>query len=159
MFRLPSGWASQSAETKEESVMRSAGVQQQAGWLVENGLKELELLFRAVLYHRSQPILIADSDRNYLDANSGAGRLLGLSRDQIIGRKIDDFTEPSFRPQIEYLWQSFLEQGEQEGTFPLVGLDGNVRDVDYTAKGNILPVQHLLVLHDKTDMERPVKPF
>jgi PAS domain S-box-containing protein len=130
--------------------MRSAGVQQQAGWLVENGLKELELLFRAVLYHRSQPILIADSDRNYLDANSGAGRLLGLSRDQIIGRKIDDFTEPSFRPQIEYLWQSFLEQGEQEGTFPLVGLDGNVRDVDYTAKGNILPVQHLLVLHDKT---------
>jgi len=130
--------------------MRSAVVRQQAGWLVENGLKELELLFRAVLYHPSQPILIADSDRRYLDANSGAGRLLGLSRDQIIGRRIDDFAEPSFRPQIDRLWQDFLEQGEQEGTLPLLGPHGDVREVDYTAKGNILPVQHLFVLHDKS---------
>ncbi len=67
--------------------MRSAVVRQQADWLVEHGLKELELLFRAVLYHPSQPILIADSNRKYLDANSGAGRLLGLSRDQIIGAR------------------------------------------------------------------------
>src|SRR5579864_9446450 len=130
--------------------MRSAGVQQRAGWLVENGLRELDLLFRAVLYHPSQPILIADSDRKYLDANSGAGRLLGLSRDQIIGRRIDDFAEPSFRPQIDRLCQDFLEQGEQEGTFPLLGPHGDVREVDYTAKGNILPVQHLFVLHDKS---------
>jgi PAS domain S-box-containing protein len=129
--------------------MRSTGVQRQAGWLAANGTKELELLFRAVLYHPSQPILIVDSDRNYLDANSGAGRLLGLSRGQIIGRKIDDFAESSFRPRIEPLWREFLAQGEQEGTFPLMGPDGNVRDVDYTAKGNVLPVQHLFVLRDK----------
>src|ERR1700676_5418412 len=78
---------------KEEGVMGSSGLQQKTGWLVENGLKELELLFRTVLYHPSEPILIADSDRHYVDANSGAGRLLGRSRDQIIGRRIDDFAE------------------------------------------------------------------
>lgn len=131
--------------------MGSTGVSPHAGWLAANGLKELDLLFRAVLYHPSQPILIADSDRNYLDANSGAGRLLGLSRDQIIGRKIDDFTAPGFRPKMEQLWQDFLARGEQEGTFPLIGPDGKVRDVDYTAKGNILPVRHLFVLQDKID--------
>jgi formate hydrogenlyase transcriptional activator len=130
--------------------MRSVAVHQQTGWLAANGPKELELLFRAVLYHPSQPILIADSDRNYLDANSGAGRLLGLPRDKIIGRKIDDFAEPSFRPRIEQLWRDFLEEGEQEGTLPLLGPDGSVREVDYTAKGNVLPVRHLFVLHDKT---------
>src|SRR6202521_1373400 len=129
--------------------MGSSGLQQQTGWLVENGLKELELLFRAVLYHPSEPILIADSDRHYVDANSGAGRLLGLSRDQIIGRRIDDFAEASFRPRIEQLWRAFMEQGEQEGTFRLVGPDGNVHEDEYTAKGNILPVHHLFVLHDK----------
>jgi formate hydrogenlyase transcriptional activator len=129
--------------------MRSTGVQQQADWLAANGLKELELLFRAVLYHPSQPILIADSDRTYLDANSGAGRLLGQPRDKIVGRKIDDFAEPSFRPRIEQLWRDFLEQGEQEGTLPLLGPDGSVREVDYTAKGNVLPVRHLFVLQDK----------
>ena len=129
--------------------MGTSGLKQQTGWLVENGLKELELLFRTVLYHPSEPILIADSDRHYVDANSGAGRLLGRSRDQIIGRRIDDFAEASFRPRIEQLWRAFMEQGEQEGTFRLVSPDGNVHEVEYTAKCNILPVHHLFVLHDK----------
>ncbi len=129
--------------------MGTSGLQQKKGWLVENGLKELELLFRTVLYHPSEPILIADSDRHYVDANSGAGRLLGLSRHQIIGRRIDDFAEASFRPRIEQLWRAFMEQGEQEGTFRLVSPDGNVHEVEYTAKCNILPVHHLFVLRDK----------
>ena len=29
--------------------------------------------------------------------------------------------------------------------------DGSAREVEYTAKGNVLPVRHLLVLHDKTN--------
>ncbi|HYM09558.1 MAG TPA: sigma 54-interacting transcriptional regulator [Bryobacterales bacterium] len=138
-------------EAKDQSVMPSpASHQQSAGWLVRNGPRELELLLRAILRYPSEPILIADDDRHYLDASFGAGKLLGLSRDKIIGRRIDDFVEPSFRPRIEQLWQAFLEQGEQEGTCPLVGPDGSVREVGYTAKGNVLPVRHLLVLHDKT---------
>jgi len=146
---------------EKKGVMGSSGVQQQAIWLVENGLKELGLLFRAVLYHPSEPILIADSDRHCLDANSGAGRLLGLSRDQIVGRRIDDFAEPGFRPQIERLWRAFLEQGEQEGTLSLVSSDGNVLEVDYTAKGRILPEQHLFVLRDRAKKkidDDPVSP-
>ena len=135
--------------------MGSAGVQQQAPWLVENGLKALESLLRTVLYHPSQPILVVDSDRNCLHANSGAGRLLGLPREQIIGRKIDDFVDPPFLPQLEPLWVTFLDRGEQEGTFPFASPQDGVRDVAYAAKSHILPAQHLLVLHDpnnkKTD--------
>ena len=50
------------------------------GWLRDNGPKELELLFRAIVYHPAVPILIADNDRNYRDASAGAGKLLGLPR-------------------------------------------------------------------------------
>ena len=119
-------------------------------WLVENGPKELELLFRAIVYHPSAPILIADNDRNYRDASAGAGKLFGLPRDEIIGRRMDDFVAPSFKPQISQLWQAFLEQGEQEGTLKLVTPDGDLREVEYTAKGNVLPVRHVLVLRHKT---------
>ncbi len=144
---------------KEESAGHSPASHQPAtGWLVENGPRELELMFRAILYHLSQPILIADDDRHYVDASSGACKLLGLTRDKIIGRRLDDFAEPRFRPQLEQLWRAFLEQGEQEGTFRLVGPDGSVRDVEYTAKGNVLPVRHLLVLRDKTKKKRPAGP-
>jgi formate hydrogenlyase transcriptional activator len=119
-------------------------------WIVENGPKELELLFRAIVYHPSAPILIADNDRHYRDASSGAGKLLGLPREEIIGRSLDEFVEPSFKPQVSGLWQTFLERGEQNGTLRLLGPDGNAREVEYTAKGNVLPVRHLLVLRDKS---------
>ena len=127
-------------------------VQQQVAnrWLVENGPKELELLFRAIVYHPAAPILIADNDRNYRDASAGAGKLLGLPRDKIIGCRMDDFAAPGFKPKLSALWSAFLEQGEQEGTLQLVNPDGNLRDIEYTAKGNVLPVRHVVVLHDKT---------
>jgi PAS domain S-box-containing protein len=135
----------------QESAMQPVGSQRQAdGWLVENGPRELELLFRAILYHPSAPILIADNDRHYRDASNGAGKLLGLSREKIIGRRMDDFAEPSFKPRISQLWRAFLKDGKQEGTLRLVGPDGSLRDVEYTAKVNVLPVRHLLLLRDKT---------
>jgi PAS domain S-box-containing protein len=121
-----------------------------ACWLLENGPRELESLFRAIVYHPSVPILIADDERTYRDASAGAGRLLGLSRDEIIGRRIDDLADPGFKPQIPELWRAFLGEGEQEGTLRLAGPDGTLWDAEYTAKGNVLPVRHLLVLRDKT---------
>jgi formate hydrogenlyase transcriptional activator len=123
---------------------------QAAGWLVEHGPKELELLFRAIVFHPSVPILLTDNNRRYQEASVGASKLLGLPREKIIGRSLDDFAEPSFKPVISDRWQAFLKEGEQQGTLPLVGPDGGVREVEYTAKGNVLPVRHLLVLSDKT---------
>jgi formate hydrogenlyase transcriptional activator len=96
-------------------------------WLAENGPKELDLLFRAIVYHPCAPILLADNDRHYLEASVGASKLLGLPREKIIGRSLDDFAEPSFRPAISERWRSFLEEGEQEGTLRLVGPDGSSR--------------------------------
>jgi PAS domain S-box-containing protein len=123
---------------------------QPAPWLATNGPRELELLFRAIVYHPSAPILITDNDRNYLDASAGASKLLGLPREKIIGHRLDDFAPPAFKPQVSQLWRAFLDQGEQEGVLKLVGPDGALRDVEYKAKLNILPIRHVLVLRDKT---------
>jgi PAS domain S-box-containing protein len=65
-----------------------------SGWLVEDGLRELELLFRAVLSHQSSPILIVDDSRHCLYASAGAGKLLECSMGELIGRRIDDLVEP-----------------------------------------------------------------
>ena len=124
---------------------------QPAAWLLEHGPKELELLFQAIVFHPSTPILLADNDRLSREASVGVGKLLGLPREKIIGRSLDEFAKPSFKPVLSERWRAFLNEGEQEGTLPLMGPDGISRDVEYLAKGNVLPVRHVLVLRDKTE--------
>ncbi len=144
---------------RKKIAMSSPSVQQgNANGLVESGPRELELLLRAVLYHSSQPVLIADDDRNCLDASFGACKLLGLSRDQIIARRIDELAAPTFQPQMERLWQTFLEQGDQAGTLPLLVSGGTAREVAYVASGSVLPLRHLLVLHDRTERKESGEP-
>ena len=119
-------------------------------WLAENGPEELESLFRTIVFQPSAPILIADDQRRYQEASIGASKLLGLPRQKIIGRSLDDFAVPAIKPVISERWRAFLEEGEQSGNLQLLGADGAPLDVEYTAKGNLLPVRHLLLLRDKT---------
>jgi PAS domain S-box-containing protein len=90
-----------------------------SGWLVEDGVRELEQLFRAVLSRQSEPILIVDGSRHCLYASSGAGKLLGLSMGRLIGRRIDDLI-PLNKPQPNKL--------------------------DYTVNSDVLPGRHVWVL-------------
>ena len=119
------------------------------GWLLENGPRELELLFRAVIYFPSAPILIADNDGEYRDASVGASKLLGLPREKLIGRRIDEFVAPALKPEVSELWRAFIEEGKREGELRLNTANGAVREVEFVAKENILPVRHVLVLRDK----------
>jgi PAS domain S-box-containing protein len=121
-----------------------------SGWLLENGPKELELLLRAIVCQPAASILIADNDRLYLEASAGAGKLLGVPREKIIGRKMDDFAEPSFKPKLSELWRAFLDHGQHQGTLRLESPDGHVRPVEFVARTNILPVRHIVALRDTT---------
>jgi formate hydrogenlyase transcriptional activator len=121
-----------------------------AGWLVENGPKELEHLFRAIVFQPSTPILLTDNDRHYQEVSVGASKLLGLPREKIIGHRLDDFTESSFKPVISERWSTFLKEGEQQGTLPLVVAGGAAREVEYIAKGNVLPARSVVVLRDES---------
>jgi PAS domain S-box-containing protein len=134
-----------------ETVLDSAASQpKDTRWLLENGPRQLELLFRAIVHLPSAPILIADDEGHSQDASAGAGRLLGLPREAIIGRPVDDFAPAGFKPRVSQIWRDFLERGEQEGVLSIAGPHGTPREVEFVAKGNVLPVRHVLALRDKT---------
>ena len=98
-------------------------------WLLENGPAELELLLQPIICRLSEPLLILDNDHICRDASSGAGKLLGLTRDELIGRS--------------------LKPGGQKGTLSVVGVDGSTQRVEYTTKGKVLPARQLLIPHSK----------
>jgi formate hydrogenlyase transcriptional activator len=145
--RPPASWIDGAKEKR--SMSSTASLPQSARWLAENGPKELERLFRAIVFHPYAPILLADDDGRYREATSGATKLLGRNREEILGRKLVDFAEPSVKPLISDRWRTFLEEGAQDGTVQLVGPDGAPQEVEYSAKRNVLPVRHLMVLRPK----------
>jgi formate hydrogenlyase transcriptional activator len=123
-----------------------ASLPKSASWLAKNGPKELELLFRAIVYNPSAPVLITDDEGASIEASSGAGKLLGLPREKIIGRQIEEFIPAASKPQVSQLWRAFLERGEQEGTLQLIGANGTTAEVEFAAKGNVLPLLHAVAL-------------
>ncbi len=126
-----------------------ASLPRSATWLAKNGPKELELLFRAIVYNPSAPVLITDNAGASIEASAGAGKLLGLPREKIIGRQIEEFIPAASKPQVSQLWRAFLERGEQEGTLQLIAADGTTEEVEFAAKGNILPLRHAVALRPK----------
>lgn len=122
-------------------------------WLLENGPRELELLFRAVVYHPTSPILVADSQGKSVDASVGMRKLLGLRREEIIGHRLDEIVDPQSKPDVSQLLNVLDQHGEHNGTFRLVNADGTPRDVAYSARGNVLPVRHILLLEDAINTE------
>jgi PAS domain-containing protein len=72
----------------------------------------LEVLFRALVFHASEPILLADNDRRYLEANVGASKLLGLPHN-IAGRTLlgDAINEPTTARLVEEGTSTLLPGG------------------------------------------------
>jgi formate hydrogenlyase transcriptional activator len=137
------------AVMRKEAVMTlSAAVvaPQQKQWLMENGPKELEKLFRAIVYHPSVPVLIADNDGETKEASIGVARLLKVPREKLLGRKVDEFAAPNKRPEVSELWRAFLERGEAKGTVELVDAEGEAHKVLIISKRDILPVRHVVTL-------------
>jgi len=135
-------------EEKENSMQSSttpASAPSPARWLAENGPRELELLFRAIVFHPSTPVLPAVDDREpaapaadaapswqqdfalfLLDANghiaawyAGAERIFGYAGSEVIGRD-PSFLAPDQRESEEnhtLQLEADLKRAEDEGHF------------------------------------------
>jgi DNA-binding CsgD family transcriptional regulator/DNA-binding transcriptional MerR regulator len=93
------------------------------------------------------PMLVADDQRRYVDVNPAACLLLRLSREEILRLRIDDLTPAGRADVTAALWEAFLRDGTQTGTFELGMPDGARLTVDYSAKANIEPGRHLSLLY------------
>ncbi|MGZ8707565.1 MAG: response regulator [Gaiellaceae bacterium] len=113
-------------------------------------LDQHDQAFKAVFEGARDAMLIANDSGRYIAANEAAGMLLGLPKEALLGRNVDEFIEP----QNEDDFTQFLEQGEMTGTIALRGADGVRRLAEFSATANILPGQHLSILRDVTEAQR-----
>src|SRR5581483_4521736 len=113
-----------------------------------------EQLFRAVFDNALEAMVIADDEGNYIDANPAACELFGVSKAELLGSNLARFVEPGHDREAAQAWRAFLDTGEQQGLFRLNRPNGEVRDLEYNARANILPGRHLSILRDVTQRQR-----
>jgi PAS domain S-box-containing protein len=116
--------------------------------ITEIRVREQQL--RAIFEQSLDAITIFDDEGTYIQANAAASPLFGLPPSQLLGRRIVEFMEPGF--DFEQTWRFFRERGQLKGKIRLVRPDGTVREVEYAAKANFLPGQHLSILRDISDV-------
>jgi len=111
---------------------------------------------RTAFERSQQPMLIADDQRRWVTGNAAACNLLGISREEIPWRTMDEFTPPGERKRLEEQWKEFLASGGAEGWYQLYVPDRGPLPVEFSATANVLPARHLSVFipPDETSTEQ-----
>ena len=116
----------------------------------EEALRQSEVRVRAIFESSLDAIVIFDSSSGVCsDANAAAGALVGVPREQLIGRRLCDFCDKGFEEE----WERVSEVGSGRGHFWVYLTNGSRRLVDYCFTSNILPGQHLAMLRDVTERQ------
>jgi PAS domain S-box-containing protein len=103
------------------------------------------LRLRTALERSRHPMLIADDQRRWVTGNLAACDLLGIGREEIPWRTMDDFTPLTERKRLEEKWAAFLAAGGAEGWYQLYVPDRGSVPVEFSATANVLPARHLSV--------------
>lgn len=91
------------------------------------------------------PMLLADDDRHYVNANTAALVLLGYDLATLRTLRIDDITIPEYRPFLDDVWSDFLARGGTVGRFAVLRSDGTPVDIEFNATANVAPGLHLSI--------------
>jgi anti-anti-sigma factor len=97
-------------------------------------------------------VLLADDERRCVDANPGACRLLGVSRDQLLARPIDDWLAADDRAHANAAWLEFLQRGTLASRIRLRVPAGESAVVEFTATAHVVPGKHLVILSRPGDV-------
>lgn len=111
-----------------------------------------ERKFRAVFEESFDAMFLTDDEGAVVDANPVACDLLGLTREELRGRSVDEFTPPDV--ELEDRLGGGGAADRDRGTLPLVRPDGKKRVVEFSATPEFLPGRHLTVLRDVTEERR-----
>jgi PAS domain S-box-containing protein len=142
------------AEVTEGGTTITITIPRQSGLGIQQQLTELSRSrdkYKSAFDEAVDAMVIADDDGRYIKVNDSATDLFGVPEGKLLGRTIADFIPEGVGFEEE--WQQFRTADEQQGTVRIMRPDGSERIVEYAAKSNIVPGEHLSVLRDVTERE------
>jgi DNA-binding CsgD family transcriptional regulator len=101
-------------------------------------------LLEALVERAPEAIVVLDGDRRYRLGNRAARGYLGVSREELLKRRVDDFAVPERRSGVDAAWAGFIEQGFIEGVRPLLLANGLRRNFMFRGTANVASGRHVL---------------
>jgi PAS domain S-box-containing protein len=92
-------------------------------------------------------ILVANDDRQFVEVNEAAADAFGLSRTEIVGRRIDEFFATAGGQEVPGTSKDFIAEGTQSGVCE-ISARGRQRRFEFRSKANFAPGLHLSVLRE-----------
>jgi PAS domain S-box-containing protein len=120
----------------------------------EAALREHEQKLRAVFDTALDAVFITDNDRRYVDANPAACEYVGVTKRELVGRRIDEFLPPHRLETIDEDWAAYLKGGPIRAEWETQKEDGTPQVADASARSNFLPGLHIAFLRDITERRR-----
>ena len=117
---------------------------------LEKQIKTSETRYRSLFEQSQDAILIFDNEGNILDANKAAGEIYGLKTAKPQGYHLFNLVQPKEKAQLSANLDKFLEDGEIKGRYRYIDKFLSIKYIEYQAKANYLPGNHLAVIRDIT---------
>jgi two-component system, cell cycle sensor histidine kinase and response regulator CckA len=115
----------------------------------EEALRRSETTVRAIFENSLDGIVIVGEDGVFIEANQAAATLFGVTRQELTGNSIHNFTTADFKDQ----WRRFQASGTGRGEFWVHRHDGSKRLADCGFSANILPGRDLYMMRDITEQQ------
>jgi PAS domain S-box-containing protein len=114
--------------------------------------------FEQALARTTNPVLVADDERRFVDGNDAALRLLGLSREELLCYRIDDLFVQDGDGSVDDVWSVFLDRGGLTGFVRLRLPRGGEIEIRYGAVAHVAPGRHLSIFLVESDGHPPSEP-
>ena len=115
--------------------------------------------FEQALSRTRNPVLVADDQRRYVDGNDAALRLLGITREELLGYRIDDLWADDEFTSVDDAWRTFLERGGLTGIGRFRLPHGGEVELRFGAVARVAPGRHLSIfLVEDGDGHLPAEP-
>jgi PAS domain S-box-containing protein len=119
-----------------------------------DALRESELRYRALFSTTPDGILFVDGNGVYVDVNESYARMLKTTRDSLVGRNFREVVPPESEGMAAEAFAKLQENGDLSIEFPLRTTQGDLVDIEWRSRADILPGLHLCVARDITDRKR-----
>jgi PAS domain S-box-containing protein len=118
----------------------------------EEARRTSEARYRSLFEHAPDGIVIADRQSYYIDANSRLCRMLGYTRDELIGLHASDIVDPKEIQQISLALSEIKAKSDYHREWQLRRKDGSIFSADVIA--TVMPDGNLLgVIRDITEQK------